>query len=158
MSTELSQKVSLPTLNLPHFEPQIKQVDGKLFIFDLLRKKHLILTPEEWVRQHWINFLIYHHNYPKGLFSLEKGLRYNQLTKRTDLVVFDRESKPYLLIECKAPGVKIDKTTLSQIMTYNSTLNCPNLVLSNGQTHIFIAYSEDERNFVQRDSLPKCPK
>lgn len=158
MSTELHQKISLPTLNLPHFDPQLQQVDGKLFIFDPLRKKYLILTPEEWVRQHWINFLIHHHAYPRGLFSLEKGLKYNQLTKRTDLVVFDRESNPYLLIECKAPGVKIDKTTLSQVMTYNSTLNCPNLALSNGQIHIFMEYSIEEAKFVQRECLPKSPK
>lgn len=158
MNTELNQKISLPTLNLPHFDPQLQEVDGKLFIFDLLRKKHLILTPEEWVRQHWINFLIHHHYYPKGLFSLEKGLKYNQLSKRTDIVVFDRESKPYLLIECKSPTVKIDKKTLSQIMTYNSRLNCPNLALSNGQTHLFMEYSENGKKFIQRDSLPKCPK
>lgn len=158
MSTELNQKISLPALNLPHFEPQLQQVDGKLFIFDSLRKKFLILSPEEWVRQHWINFLIHHQAYPKGLFSLEKGLKYNQMIKRTDILVFDRDSKPFLLIECKSPAVTIDKKTLSQIMTYNATLNCPNLALSNGQKHIFMEYSEKDQKFVQRDSLPECPK
>jgi len=158
MSTELNQKISLPTLNLPHFEPQLLEVDGKLYIFDLLRKKHLMLTPEEWVRQHWINFLIHHLDYPKGLFSLEKGLKYNQLKKRTDIVVFDRESKPYLLVECKSPTVKIDKKTLSQIMIYNTSLNCPHLALSNGQTHLFMEYSEENGKFVQRNSLSASPK
>lgn len=158
MSTELNQKISLPTLNLPHYEPKLQQIDGKLFIFDLLRKKYLILTPEEWVRQHLINLLIHHLEYPKGLLALEKGLKYNQLNKRTDIVVFDRESKPYLLIECKSPSIKITKKTLNQIMTYNAKLNCPHLALSNGQTHIFMEFSDQEAKFVQRDSLPIPPK
>ncbi len=157
MNTDLNQKISLPTLNLPHFEPQLKQVDGTFWIFDSLRKKHLVLTPEEWVRQHWIHFLINHHNYPGGLFSLEKGLKYNAMNKRTDLVVFDRESKPYLLVECKAPTIKIDEKTLSQIMTYNKRLNCPNLVLSNGLNHLFVRYSEKEDRFIQQANLPPHP-
>ncbi|MDO8967592.1 type I restriction enzyme HsdR N-terminal domain-containing protein [Algoriphagus sp.] len=158
MSLELNQKINLPLLNLPHFEPELQQRDGKLWIFDSLRKKFLVLTPEEWVRQHWIHFLIYHHNFPRGLFSLEKGLKYNQMSKRTDLVVFDRASNPYLLVECKAPGIKINEGSLSQIMTYNSTLNCPNLVLSNGLNHIYVEYSESEKKFVQKPHLPECPK
>lgn len=116
------------------------------------------MTPEEWVRQNWINFLINHHDYPRGLFSLEKGMIYNQLSKRTDLVVFDRDRKPYLLVECKAPQVKIDEKALGQIMTYNSKLNCPHLILSNGLVHVYMEYSEDEKKFSQRYSLPKSPK
>ena len=158
MSLDLNKKISLPTLNLPHFEPQLEEIDGNLWIFDSLRKKRLILTPEEWVRQHWINFLIIHHHYPKGLFALEKGLKYNQLNKRTDLVIFDRESNPYLLVECKAPHVKIDQKALSQIMTYNAQLNCPNLVLSNGFNHVYLEYSEENKKFVQRFSLSDGPK
>lgn len=158
MSLNLNQKITLPILNLPQFEPQLEEIDGTLWVFDSLRKKRLILTPEEWVRQHWINFLINHRSYPRGLFSIEKGLKYNQLSKRTDLVVFDRERKPYLMIECKAPHVKIDQKTLSQIMTYNRQLNCPNLVLSNGLKHIFLEFSEEEKKFVQRYSLSERPK
>jgi hypothetical protein len=158
MSLDLNQKINLPVLNLPHFEPDLLQEGGKLWIFDSLRKKHLILTPEEWVRQHWINFLINNHQYPGGLFSLEKGMKYNQLNKRTDLVVFDRQSNPYLLVECKAPNIKIDERTLSQIMTYNTKHNCPYLIISNGLKHIFMEYSEDESKFVQRASLPERPK
>src|SRR5690606_18666690 len=128
------------------------------WIFDSLRKKYLILTPEEWVRQHWINYLIEHLGYPGGLFSLEKGLKYNQLNKRSDLIVFDRDAKHYLLIECKAPGIKIDQKTLNQAMTYNSTLDCPNLILSNGLNHLFMTYSILEARFVQGQSPPKNPK
>ncbi|WP_035454833.1 type I restriction enzyme HsdR N-terminal domain-containing protein [Algoriphagus terrigena] len=158
MSVAQDQKVNLPGLNLPRFEPDLKRVEDKLWIFDSLRRKHLVLTPEEWVRQHWINFLITHQGYPGGLFSLEKGLTYNQLRKRTDLIVFDREAVPYLLVECKAPGVKIDEKTLGQAMTYNQKINCPNLILSNGLTHIYMSYSETDQRFVQLNNPPKSPK
>src|SRR5690606_38958100 len=154
MSSIQESKITLPNLNLPPFDPVLRQTDGKLWIFDLLRKKHLVLTPEEWVRQHWINFLIEHLDYPRGLFSLEKALKYNQLTKRTDLIVFDREARPYLLIECKAPVIKIDQKTLHQAMTYNATLDCPNLILSNGINHLFMSYSITEGKFVHRQSPP----
>lgn len=157
MSPTQNQKINLPVLNLPHFEPALLQSEGKLWIFDFLRKKHLVLTPEEWVRQHWINFLINHHDFPGGLFSLEKGLKYNQLQKRTDLVVFGRNSMPYLLVECKAPAIKINENTLSQAMAYNTKLNCPNLILSNGLTHVYLEYSIDEGQFVQRKNLPSPP-
>ena len=157
MSSTQDSKINLPALNLPHFEPNLRQAEGKLWIFDSLRKKFLVLTPEEWVRQHWINYLIIHHDFPGGLFSLEKGLKYNQLQKRTDLVVFDREAKPYLLVECKAPGITINENTLGQAMAYNRMLDCPNLVLSNGIKHFYMAYSSDEKKFIQRESLPKSP-
>lgn len=158
MSHTQESRVSLPELNLPRFDPVLKQEEGKLWIFDSLRKKNLVLTPEEWVRQHWINFLINHHNYPRGLFSLERGLKYNQLSKRTDLIVYARDGAPYLLVECKAPGVKIDEKTLRQAMIYNQQLDCQNLVLSNGLTHIYMEYSEVEKKFVQKSCLPQSPK
>lgn len=154
---ESNQKINLPVLNLPHFHPELLQQNDNLWIFDSLRKKRLILTPEEWVRQHWINFLIHHQNYPKGLVSLEKGLKYNQMQKRTDLIVFDRDRQPYLLIECKAPTIKIDEKTLNQIMTYNTRLNCPYLVLSNGLIHIYMEFVEDQQKYIQRYSLPESP-
>jgi hypothetical protein len=158
MSHPQTHKVSLPGLNLPHFEPVLRQAEDKFWILDSVRKKYLVLTPEEWVRQHWINFLINHQRYPGGLFSLEKGLKYNQLSKRTDLIVFTREGMPYLLVECKAPGVKIDEKTLRQAMMYNQKLNCRNLILSNGLSHIYMAYSDTESRFVQQYLPPECPK
>ena len=158
MSSASDPKVNLPVLNLPHFEPNLRQAEGKLWIFDFLRKKYLILTPEEWVRQHWINYLIYYHDYPGGLFSMEKGLKYNKLQKRTDLIVFDRLGKPYLLIECKAPEVQLSEKTLSQAMMYNSSINSPHLVLSNGMKHIFLLHSSEEVKYIQGERLPESPK
>ena len=152
------QKIHLPNLNLPYFDPVLTEAKGKIWIFDSLRKKKLVLTPEEWVRQHWINYLIHHLGYPGGLFSLEKSLKYNQLTKRTDLIVFDREAKPYLLVECKAPEITITEKTLSQAMTYNAKVDCPNLILSNGFTHLFMGYSAAEGRLIQNHFPPDCPK
>ncbi|WP_245579214.1 type I restriction enzyme HsdR N-terminal domain-containing protein [Algoriphagus mannitolivorans] len=135
----------------------MKMEDGKVYIFDSLRKKKLILTPEEWVRQHWINFLIAHKGYPKGLFALEKGMKYNKLSKRTDLVVFDRDGMPFLLIECKAPEVQINEKTLAQAMSYNKEIKSPNIVLSNGLRHICFGYNKTKNTYEQLNDLPIIP-
>lgn len=149
--------ISLPELNLPAFEPQLLKKGDQVFIYDFLRKKQLLLTPEEWVRQHWIRFLIDHQDFPKGLISSEKGLVYNGLQKRTDLLVFDRQGLPYFLIECKAPEVEINQKVLSQAVAYNQILKCPFIALSNGIRHIFIGYVEGEGKFMQQKCLPPIP-
>jgi len=149
--------ISLPELNLPAFEPQLLKKEDQVFIFDFLRKKHLVLTPEEWVRQHWIRFLIEHQSFPKGLVTSERGLIYNGLQKRTDLLVFDRKGLPYFLIECKGPEVEINQKVLSQAIAYNQTLKCPFIALSNGKRHVFMGYLEEEGKFVQQNSLPPVP-
>ena len=149
--------ISLPKLNLPAFEPQLLKKEGHVFIFDFLRKKYLVLTPEEWVRQHWIRFLIDHQKFPKGLVTSEKGLVYNGIQKRTDLLVFDRSGFPYFLIECKAPEVEINQKVLSQAVAYNQILKCPFIALSNGDRHIFMGYEADEGKYMQQNSLPPIP-
>lgn len=149
--------ISFPNLNLPSFEPQLQRVDDKYFIFDSLRKKYLALTPEEWVRQHWVNFLIEHQGYPKGLISLEKGLKYNQLQKRTDLVVFDRVGNPYLLIECKAPEVELNQKVLQQAMSYRSTLLTPYVILSNGLRHLSLEFEKNQKKFILIPNFPPIP-
>ena len=127
MDSNLDQ-IQLPQLNLPHYKPQLSEKDGKFWIFDSLRKKQLVLTPEEWVRQHWINFLINQLKFPKGLFALEKGLMYNKLLKRTDLVVWDKNGNPYLLVECKAPKVKLTQKVIEQACMYHKELKTPFLL------------------------------
>ncbi|MCM0041155.1 MAG: type I restriction enzyme HsdR N-terminal domain-containing protein [Algoriphagus sp.] len=149
--------ITLPILNLPAFEPQLLKREGQVFIFDFLRKKHLVLTPEEWVRQHWIRFLIDHQSFPKGLLTSERGLVYNGLQKRTDLLVFDRQGLPYFLLECKAPEVEINEKVLSQAIAYNQMLKCPFIALSNGNKHIFMGYEAKEGKFVQQNCLPPLP-
>ncbi|EAZ80143.1 type I restriction enzyme HsdR N-terminal domain-containing protein [Algoriphagus machipongonensis] len=151
-------RVQLPNLNLPPFEPKLQEVDGKLGIFDSLRKKYLILTPEEWVRQHWINFLIHHLDYPKGLIVLERGLVYNKLQKRTDLVVWDKEGKPYLLIECKAPKIKLNQKTMQQACLYNQKINAKYLIITNGLNHLCLSWDEGSGKFQQIKTFPEPPK
>jgi hypothetical protein len=149
--------ITLPELNLPAIAPQLSKEGEKVFIFDVLRKKNILLTPEEWVRQHWIHFLIASQGFPKGLVSAERGLVYNGLQKRTDLLVFDRQGSPYFLIECKAPEVEINQKVLTQAITYNQTLKCPFIGLSNGRKHVFMGYVEAEGIYLQQAVLPLIP-
>ncbi len=156
MENELG-KLSLPRLNLPEFTPRLEERDGKFWIFDQLRRKLLVLTPEEWVRQHWIHFLIYHLHYPKGLVALEKGLKYNQLQKRTDLVVWNQDSTPYLLIECKAPKIKLTQKTIEQACLYHVKLQTNYLIISNGLQHICLVFDYEKKSFVQQTDFPPSP-
>lgn len=151
-------RVQLPNLNLPPIEPKLQEMDGKLGIFDSLRKKYLILTPEEWVRQHWINFLINQLGYSKGLIALEKGLVYNNLQKRTDLVVWDKEGDPFLLIECKAPKVKLTQKTMEQACLYHQKIKAKFLIISNGLNHICLEWDAISKKFQQLKSIPEPPK
>ena len=156
MDSNLDQ-IQLPQLNLPNFEPQLLKKEGKLWIFDVLHKKQLVLTPEEWVRQHWINFLSTQLKFPKGLFALEKGLLYNKLLKRTDLVVWDKSGNPYLLIECKAPKVKLTQKTIEQACMYHKELKSPFLVISNGLQHICLSFDAVQEKFTQEKRFPEPP-
>jgi len=123
-------------------------------IFDPLRKKHLVLTPEEWVRQHFVNYLVSELHYPKALIKLEGGLSYNQLQKRSDIVVFDRDAKPWMVIECKAPDQILSNETLRQASTYNATLRAKYLVVTNGLAH-FIFSTDWGNNAIQAlDAMP----
>jgi predicted type IV restriction endonuclease len=143
------------SLNFPEFEFKIQESDGKLSIFDSLRKKYLILTPEEWVRQHMISFLVQYRNYPKGLFSLEKEVMYNSLQKRFDILVLDRVGNPFLLIECKAPEVKLSKKTVEQVAVYNKTIGAAFMGISNGRQHLFLKYNFEVNNYEQISDLPQ---
>lgn len=142
-------------LNLPSFDFKIHKQAGKIFIFDSLRKRFLSLTPEEWVRQHMIRYLIEYRNYPKSLIVLEKGLRYNQLLKRFDILVLDREAKPFLLIECKAPGVKLNQKTVEQVCLYNTSIGAFYLGISNGVQHVCMRREERGGGYVQIRNFPE---
>ncbi len=122
-------------LNFPKYEFKFRKKDDKLLIFDEVRKKYLVLTPEEWVRQNLIQFLIHEKQVPMGLIAIEKGLKVNTLTKRTDILVYRKDGQPGLLVECKAPTVKITQDVFEQIARYNMSLNVPLLIVSNGIRH-----------------------
>jgi hypothetical protein len=141
-------------LNLPPFDHKVKKAEGKLWIFDVIRKKYVALIPEEWVRQHFIHFLISNARYPKSLIKVEGGLQFNQLQKRTDLVVFDRQGAPWMIVECKAPNVQISALTLSQAAMYNSTLRAKYITVSNGLAHLYAEINWTEGSTRWLDSLP----
>jgi type I site-specific restriction endonuclease len=101
--------------------------------------------------------LVTSQGFPKGLVTSERGLTYNGLQKRTDLLVFDRNGLPYFLIECKSPEIQINQKVLSQAIAYNQTLKCPFIALSNGERHVFMGYVEAEGKFAQQLTLPPVP-
>ena len=142
-------------LNLPPYTHKTKEIEGKIYIFDNIRKKYLLLTPEEWVRQHFVHLLIKGYGYAKSLIRLEGGLSYNKLQKRSDIVVFDQEGKPFLLVECKAPDVPINQKVIEQASRYNLTLRCPYVAITNGlNTFCFEIDFENEKS-MQMKTLPK---
>jgi type I site-specific restriction endonuclease len=142
-------------LNLPDFEYSIKKDDGKVWIFDTIRKKYLVLTPEEWVRQHFINYLVEDLKYPRSLMKVEGGLTYNQLNKRSDIVIFDRGGKPWMIVECKSPEVPINETVLRQASVYNTTLRAGYLVVTNGIKHFCACVDWEQNKTELMSTLPK---
>lgn len=142
-------------LNLPAFEFELKKDKEKIQIFDLLRKRYVVLTPEEWVRQHFVHYLINHLHYPKALIKLEGGLIFNKLQKRSDIVVFDREGKPWMIIECKAPALKISTRTVHQASIYNFTLKAKYLVVTNGLKHFCYQTDWVNTTTTPQDSIPE---
>ena len=126
----------MQALDLPPFEAKLTQsATNQPLIWDGLRRRHVVLTPEEWVRQHVVHYLINYRGYPRGLLALERGLRYNQRHKRTDLLALNLAGQPLLLVECKAPSVAIDAAVARQATTYNQTIGAPLLILTNGLVH-----------------------
>ena len=128
-------------LNLPEYDFKIKDDGGKKYIFDNLRKKYLILTPEEWVRQNIIRFLVEEKGFPTGLISVEAGINVNSLKRRYDALIYSRIGKPFVLVECKAPSVKLTQKVFEQILAYNSKIAAPNLLITNGISHYFLSHN-----------------
>ena len=122
-------------LNLPAAELRIRTREGKQEVFDTVRKKHVRLTAEEWVRQHFLHFLIDHRNIPSSLVAVETSIKYNKLSKRCDIVVYNRNGKPDLIVECKAPEIRISEDVFHQVAMYNVTLKVRHLVVTNGLEH-----------------------
>ncbi len=134
--SKIYRRMSLSVaLSLPTFAHKIKHIDGKAAIWDVIRRKFIVLTPEEWVRQHVVHLLLGQYHYPKKLFRVESGLRYNNLQKRTDILVFDRTAAPFLLVECKAPNVPINANVLAQAVRYNASLLARYILITNGLSH-----------------------
>ena len=141
-------------LNFPVYSFRFKNSENKVAIFDEIRKKFIILTPEEWVRQHVTQYLLQEKKYPKSYINVEKLIKINDLTKRYDLVVFQPSGALFLLVECKAPEVKITQQTFDQIARYNLTLKAKYLMVTNGLNHYFCEMDFENEKYVFLEQLP----
>ena len=141
-------------LNFPNYSFRFKNSENKTYIFDVIRKKFLLLTPEEWVRQHVVNFLIEEMNYPKSLINVEKLVKVNGINKRYDVVVFRNDGSIFLLVECKAPEVNITQQTFDQIAQYNLVLKAENLMVTNGLNHYFCQMDFENEQYIFLKELP----
>ena len=135
----------MKALNLPAYQFKLKQLGDRTQIFDKIRKKYVALTPEEWVRQNFLQYLIQEKKFPALLISVEAGLKYNQLQKRMDVLIYDKQGNPYLMVECKAPEVKITQDVFDQIARYNLVFKVKYLVVTNG-IHHFCCFMDYEKN------------
>ena len=141
-------------LNLPSYTFKLKSNENKTLIFDNLRKKYMVLTPEEWVRQHFVQFLIEEKKYPVSLIAIEKQLVINNLKKRTDIVIFSSDGTPNIIVECKAPKIKIGQDTFDQIARYNLKLDANYLIVTNGLQHYFCKLDKEKETYVFLKDIP----
>jgi hypothetical protein len=139
-----------PMLNLP--KAQLKLKDD--LIWDTLRKKYVRNTPEEWVRQHFIHYLLNDLLYPIGLMASEKLVKYNNMSKRCDIVAFSNQLNTLLIVECKAPKIKLTQDTFYQVAKYNFTLQAPLLILTNGLQHIVAQINLESKEIKYLDKIP----
>lgn len=141
-------------LNFPSYSFRFKNSENKVSIFDEIRKKFIILTPEEWVRQHVVRFLLEEKKYPKSLVNVEKVLTINGLRKRYDIVVFNSDGSIFVLVECKAPEIKTSQATFDQIARYNMTLKAEYLMVTNGHNHYFCQMDFENEKYAFLKELP----
>jgi hypothetical protein len=144
----------LPKLRFPVSTFKLKQVGDKMYIFDQSRRKFVLLTSEEWVRQNCLHFLSNHKNFPMNLLSVEKSFKLNNLVLRYDIVAYSKSAKPVLLVECKAPEVKITQQTFDQIAVYNLELKVPYLIVTNGIDLFCCSVDFDNSRFVFLKEIP----
>jgi hypothetical protein len=142
------------SLNFPAYDFKLHRHEFQEQILDPIRKKYVTLTPEEWVRQHVIRYLIENKKVPAGLIAVEKQFKYNQIAQRADVVVFDKQAKPALIVECKAPTVNINQETFEQIARYNIPLRVDYLMVTNGINHYFCRMDYEKWTYEFFKDLP----
>ena len=142
-------------LNLPFYQTKTRQVGSRTEVFDVIRKIYVVLTPEEWVRQQFIHFLMQEKKYPASLISIEKGIKVLGLQKRFDAVISDRSGQAVALIEFKSPDVKITQKALEQISSYNLQLKVQFLIISNGMKHYCCKVDFEKRTFTFLNNIPE---
>ncbi len=144
----------MQTLNFPPFQFRFKNSENKLFVFDEIRKKFVLLTPEEWVRQHVVQHLIQVKHYPKSYINVEKLVKVNGQNKRYDIVVFNPDGSIFLLVECKEPKVIISQATFDQIAQYNLSMNANFLMITNGVSHYYCKLDHENKKYQFLNDLP----
>ena len=136
-------------LNLPSYPFRIRTSGQSNEIFDLLRKKFVVLTPEEWVRQHFIAFMCNELKYPASMIAIERGFRVNGRAKRADVVIHDKAGAPWMVVECKASHVQLNESAFYQAATYHMKLNIRHLVVTNGLKHYCCTFENETFNFIE---------
>lgn len=140
-------------LKYPPFDVRLKKQQGQNYIFDFVRRRWLVLTPEEWVRQHVLNYLVAEKQFPVSMLSVEKELMLNDLKKRYDVVVYDRQLNPLLIVECKAPYIALDRQVISQALHYNLIIKAPLLMISNGVSDLVFNANNEITELAAYDSI-----
>ncbi len=144
----------MENLNFPGYRFRFKNSENKSLIFDVVRKKFVVLQPEEWVRQHVVRYLHEDKQYPLSLINVEKQIRVNSLPKRFDVVVFSPDGEIDILVECKAPDVRISRDTFDQIARYNLDLKARFFLVTNGVNHYFCRIDYEKASYVFLEDLP----
>ena len=141
-------------LKLPPYSYRLKESSGGKQIFDPVRRRYVALTPEEWVRQHFINYLAEVLKYPKGLIRVEASFRLNKMLRRADILVCDRKGEPVMIVECKAPEVNLTRQVFEQIFNYNLSFGVRYLVVTNGLVHFSGVADTERHRFILLDHIP----
>ena len=146
---------SMQALNLPPAPLRLSKRDGHTYVFDPLRRRYVRLTPEEWVRQHFVHFLTEHRGYPMGQLQNEVSLSLGQMTKRCDTVLYDHEARPQMIVEYKAPTVAISQRTFDQVSRYNIVMRVPYLIVSNGLQHYCCSIDYEQGTYKFLRDIPE---
>ncbi|MFU8843236.1 MAG: type I restriction enzyme HsdR N-terminal domain-containing protein [Bacteroidales bacterium] len=144
----------MKALNLPDYSFRIQQRDNKKWIFDPMRRKFVVLTPEEWVRQNFVLYLIRVKGYPQSLIAVEPGLKLGRMPKRADVVIYDSRAVPLAIVECKAPEVPIDSGVFDQVVRYNMALHVKYIMMTNGMVHYCCRLNYDDLSYRFLEDIP----
>ena len=158
MQPKLSKVAKMVRLNLPPYPIKITEKGAKRYIFDFLRRKYVTLTPEEWVRQHFVHFLVEHKGYPKGLLANEVELKAGEKRLRCDTLLYTADMHPRMIIEYKAPTIQIQQKTFDQISAYNLLLKVDFLIVSNGLQHHCCKMDYDTQSYTFLEGIPDYEK
>jgi hypothetical protein len=142
-------------LKFPTYKFKTKSEQNTNYVFDIVRKKYVVLTPEEWVRQHVLHYLTLDKNYPYSLLAVERGLNVNGRKKRFDVLAFNKNGQPQLLIECKSPDIEINIAVFEQIAVYNSAFGVKQLLVTNGLQHIVVQYTAEFKEYTFLEDVPE---